>query len=282
MIGFIRYERQTMTANITFIGAGNMANSIIGGLVAEGYEPKAITASDPNEATLAALSEKFGILTEADNTQACLHAEVLVLAVKPQVLKSVALALKAAIKPHTLIISIAAGINSSSLEQWFGGSAAIVRCMPNTPALVGQGATGLYANEQVSPAQKQQAESLLNAIGISIWLDSEDLIDSVTAVSGSGPAYFFLFMEAMIEAGIKQGLSAEQAQQLTLQTAAGAATLAQQSDVGVAELRRRVTSPGGTTEQAILSFKQAGFNQAVDDAMVACAKHSKAMALEFT
>jgi len=192
--------------NITFIGAGNMASSIIGGLVNQGYDPNTITASDPNEATLNRLKEKFGILAEANNSQACLQSDIVVLAVKPQVLKSVTLALKEAIQPHTLVISIAAGINSDSLGQWLGESTAIVRCMPNTPALIGQGATGLYANSKVDESQKQQAESLLNAVGISTWLTSEDLIDSVTAVSGSGPAYFFLFMEAMIEAGIKQGV----------------------------------------------------------------------------
>lgn len=271
-----------MTANITFIGAGNMANSIIGGLIADGYDATAIIASDPNETTLATLSEKFGIQTQADNIKACMSADIVVLAVKPQVLKSVSQTLKTAIKPDTLVISIAAGISSDSLAQWLGEAVAIVRCMPNTPALVGQGATGLYANEHVSSAQKQQAEQLLNAVGISIWLGSEDLIHSVTAVSGSGPAYFFLMMEAMIDAGIKQGLSAEQARQLTLQTAAGAATQAQQSDVDVAELRRRVTSPGGTTEQAINSFEKSALRKTVDDAMLACAERSKTMATEFS
>lgn len=267
-------------ATITFIGAGNMASSIIGGLVAQGYAANAITASDPNEAALSALKQQFGIQTEADNSLACARADIVVLAVKPQILKTVALGIKDAIQNQALVISIAAGISSDSLSQWLGATTAIVRCMPNTPALVGQGATGLYANEYVSSSQKQGAEELLNAVGSSIWLDAEALIDSVTAVSGSGPAYFFLFMEAMVEAGIKQGLSAEQARQLTLQTAAGAATLAQQSDVDIAELRRRVTSPGGTTEQAILSFETAGLRKVVDDAMVACAERSKAMAAE--
>jgi len=274
-------------ANITFIGAGNMASSIIGGLLAQdtasnSYQAQQITASDPNIEALAALNTKFGIQTEVDNNQACLNADIIVIAVKPQVLKAVAQRLQSVIKPQALVISIAAGINGDSLSQWLGNSIAIVRCMPNTPALVGQGATGLFANRHVTEPQKQQAEALLNAVGTSIWLDSEELIDSVTAVSGSGPAYFFLLMEAMIEAGVKQGLSVEQAQQLTLQTAAGAATLAQQSDVDVAELRRRVTSPGGTTEQAILSFEKAGLRKIVDTAMVACADRSKTMAVELS
>ena len=270
-----------MTA-ICFIGAGNMANSIIGGLIAKGTAPEQITASDPNADTLALLQQQLGIKACADNQAACVNQDVVVLAVKPQVLKTVAQGIAPALSPHTLVISIAAGITAEHLSRWLGKDTAIVRCMPNTPALVKQGASGLYANPHVSAQQQQLAEDLLAAIGITVWLDEEALIDPVTAVSGSGPAYFFLLMEAMIEAGIKQGLNPEQARQLTLQTAAGAATLAQQSDVDVAELRRRVTSPGGTTEQAILSFEQAGFRQAVDDAMVACAERSKTMALEFT
>lgn len=266
--------------NIAFIGAGNMASSIIGGLVAQGYDAQTITASDPNESSLNALKERFGIQVSPDNNVACANADVVVLAVKPQVLKAVSQAMQPAIKADALVVSIAAGIGSEDIANWLGENTAIVRCMPNTPALVGQGASGLYANQHVTTEQKALAEKLMSAVGINIWLDDENLIDSVTAVSGSGPAYFFLLMESMIEAGIQQGLSAEQAQQLTLQTAAGAATLAQKSDVDVAELRRRVTSPGGTTEQAILSFENAGFRTIVDEALDACAKRSQAMAKE--
>lgn len=268
-------------SNITFIGAGNMASSIIGGLIKQGYAANTITASDPNTAALEGLHKQFGIQTESDNGTACATADIVVLAVKPQILKTVAQSLQAQLNHHPLIISIAAGIGIQQLNDWLGvNDLAIIRCMPNTPALVGQGATGLYANTKVSDEQKRSAESLLNAVGTSIWVDSEALIDSVTAVSGSGPAYYFLLMEAMIDAAMKQGLSREQAQTLTLQTALGAATLAQQSDVDVAELRRRVTSPGGTTEQAILSFESANFRQIVDNAMQACADRSKAMASE--
>ncbi len=267
---------------ITFIGAGNMANSIIGGLINTGYPASSIIASDPNTDVLVKLHDQLGIQTESDNAKACSQADIVVLAVKPQVMKSVTQALQTALDHRPLVISIAAGISINSLSEWLGEGTAIVRCMPNTPALVKQGATGLYANHQVSEAQKEAAESLMNAIGICTWLDSEALLDSVTAISGSGPAYFFLLMEAMIEAGIKQGLSPEQAKQLTLQTAAGASTLAQQSDVDVAELRRRVTSPGGTTEQAIMSFEAAGLRKIVDDAMLACAKRSQTMANEFS
>jgi len=269
---------------ITFIGAGNMASSIIGGLIEQGYDSKAITACDPNPSTLEHLSEQFTIQTSTDNRSACISADVIVLAVKPQVLGTVTQDLQATLghrESLPLIISIAAGINSAQIQQWLGRPMAVVRCMPNTPALVQQGASGLYANEQTSTEQKAIAQALLQAVGYSTWLDKEELIDAVTAVSGSGPAYFFLMMEAMIEAGVRQGLSKESATQLTLQTAQGAATLAQSSDVTVDELRRRVTSPGGTTEQAILSFEKEGFRGIVDNAMTACADRSKAMASDF-
>ena len=268
--------------SIAFIGAGNMAFSMIGGLVAQGYPATEITASDPHAEALMRLEQQFGVKTTRDNLAACDRAEVIVLAVKPQVLKPVAEALTPALKHRPLIISIAAGISSKLLNKWLGKDIAVVRCMPNTPALVQQGASGHYANSKVSTEQKQQATQLLNTVGMSIWVDNEDLINAVTAVSGSGPAYFFLLMEAMIKAGVKQGLSADQAHQLTLQTAVGAAALVQQSDVTVEELRRRVTSPGGTTEQAILSFERAGFEQMVDNALAVCAKRSQTIASELS
>jgi len=265
---------------ITFIGSGNMSNSIIGGLITEGYQPHAITACDPNESTLNTISEQFGINTSTDNARAVANANIIVLAVKPQVLKEVALELALSISNNPnkpLVISIAAGISGKSLSQWLGNRTAIVRCMPNTPSLVQEGATGLYANEHTSDQQKESAGQLMQAVGTVTWLESEELIDAVTAVSGSGPAYFFLLMESMIDAGIKQGLTLDQASNLTLQTALGAARLAQKSDVRVSELRRRVSSPGGTTEQAILSFEEAGFRSMVDNALNACAEHSKTM-----
>lgn len=274
-----------MTIALTFIGGGNMANSIIGGLIEQGYFASSITACDPNQDSLLSLSEKFAIQTSSDNLSACANADVIVLAVKPQILKNVCIDLRPALtNRHTpaLIISIAAGINSQQVQQWLDQAIAIVRCMPNTPALVQQGASGLYANQQTTVEQKLIAEQLLQAVGYVTWLDNEDLIDAVTAVSGSGPAYFFLLMEAMIEAGIKQGLSKESATQLTLQTALGAATLAKSSDIPVDELRRRVTSPGGTTEQAVLHYEQAGLREMVEGAMKDCAERSKTMAAEFS
>lgn len=273
-----------MASSLTFIGGGNMATSIIGGLIEQGYSPQAITACDPNDASLQTLKDNFAIHTSNDNIAACSNSDVIVLAVKPQILKAVTQALRPALQQRQtlpLIISIAAGISSQQIQQWLDRDIAIVRCMPNTPALVQQGASGLYANTQTSPEQKAIAEQLLASVGYATWLEDETLIDAVTAVSGSGPAYFFLLMEAMIDAGVKQGLSKDSATQLTLQTALGAATLAKSSDVSVDELRRRVTSPGGTTEQAINYFEQANLRDIVEGAMKDCAERSQTMAKEF-
>lgn len=267
-------------ANLAFIGAGNMASSIIGGLVEKGVEPNRITATDPYQPSLDAIEQRFGVNVSQDNGQAAANADVVILAVKPQVLEEACHSLRGHLKHRPLMISIAAGIDIRSLEIWLGGPLPLVRCMPNTPALVQTGASGLFANTHTSETQKALAESILSAVGISVWLPQEALIDPVTAVSGSGPAYFFLLMEAMIEAGVAQGLDRETSAALTLQTALGAAKLASSSDVDVAELRRRVTSPKGTTEQAILSFEQQGFRTMVDAAMQACAERSKTMASE--
>ncbi len=267
-------------ANITFIGAGNMASSIIGGLVNKGYPAQRITATDPYQPSLDKLSEQLAIQTSSDNGAAARSAEVIVLAVKPQVMEQVCAELKDHLAHQPLIISIAAGIDIFSLDSWLGNDLAIVRCMPNTPSLVQTGASGLYANARTSEPQKATAHAIMEAVGIVQWTATEALIDSVIAVSGSGPAYFFLFMEAMIEAGIAQGLSRENATELTLQTALGAARLAQDSDVDVVELRRRVSSPNGTTERAIASFEQDDLRQIVARAMQVCADRSREMAKE--
>ncbi|MEE2730289.1 MAG: pyrroline-5-carboxylate reductase [Pseudomonadota bacterium] len=237
---------------ITFIGAGNMASSLAGGMIAKGMDPINVTLSDINEQQLQHVRKQLQVNTTRDNINACQKADVVVLAVKPQVMGDVLAPLKdlfAQRKP--LVMSIAAGITLAQLEHWLGADTPIVRCMPNTPALVETGASGLFANTNVSPSQREQARSIMGSVGLALWVESEDQIDAVTAVSGSGPAYFFLVMEAMIAAGRALGLSEQAAKQLTLQTALGSAQMAITSDVEPDELRRRVTSPGGTTERAI-------------------------------
>jgi pyrroline-5-carboxylate reductase len=247
---------------IAFIGAGNMAAALIGGLVADGTDPHSIIASDPDDAKREALASASGIRTTADNLQAVGEADVVVLAVKPQALQQVAQGLRASVQQYRpLLLSVAAGVSSATLDRWLGGNTALVRSMPNTPAMLQCGATALFANEQVSEAQREQAETIMRAVGLTRWLDEEKLMDSVTAVSGSGPAYFFLVMEAMQDAAQQLGLDAESARLLTLQTALGAARMAMESSDSPATLRARVTSPGGTTERAIQSFEQDGLRE---------------------
>jgi pyrroline-5-carboxylate reductase len=263
------------TTRIAFIGAGNMAASLIGGLRAEGVEADAIRASDPGAETRDKIAAEHGIQVFADNAEAIEGADVVLIAVKPQVMKAVCEALRP--KPNQLVVSIAAGITCASMINWLGEQP-IVRCMPNTPSLLRQGVSGLYATAQVSPEQREQAEQLLSAVGLALWLEEEQQLDAVTAVSGSGPAYFFLLIEAMTAAGVKLGLPRDVAAQLTQQTALGAALMATGSDVDAAELRRRVTSPAGTTEAAIKSFQAGGFEALVDTALTAAAHRSAEMA----
>jgi pyrroline-5-carboxylate reductase len=260
--------------NIAFIGAGNMAKAIIGGLLAEGFTRTQLSAAGPRLETLTKVADEYGIAVATDNAATAARADVIVLAVKPQMLKQVALGLQDSLGHKPLIISLAAGITTASIAQWLGAEHAIIRCMPNTPAQLRAGASGLFANAAVSDAQKSSANAILGAVGIVQWLDDESLLNPVTAVSGSGPAYFFLLMEAMIDAGVELGLTRECAAELTLQTALGAAMLAKNSELDVAELRRRVTSPNGTTEQAILSFERDNLRVSVANAMTACANRA--------
>ncbi|MBD9612017.1 pyrroline-5-carboxylate reductase [Pseudomonas sp. PDM02] len=262
---------------IAFIGAGNMAASLIGGLRAKGLDAAQIRASDPGAETRAKVNAEHGIVVFADNAEAIQGADVVVLAVKPQAMKAVCEAIRPSLKPDQLVVSIAAGITCASMNNWLGAQP-IVRCMPNTPALLRQGVSGLFATAEVTAKQRQQAQELLSAVGIALWLNEEQQLDAVTAVSGSGPAYFFLLIEAMTAAGVKLGLPADIAAQLTLQTALGAAHMAVASDVDAAELRRRVTSPAGTTEAAIKSFQAGGFEALVEKALGAAAHRSAEMA----
>lgn len=251
-----------------------MAAALIGGLIADGTAAQSLTVSDPSEERLKTLAAS-GIDTTQDNNAAVTESDVVVLAVKPQVLKAVAIDLAPAVQAaKPLVISIAAGVRADTLQRWLGGDVALVRCMPNTPAMLQTGATGLYANDRVSETQREQAETILRAVGITRWVDDEALIDAVTALSGSGPAYYFLFMEAMQATGEKLGLDAETARLLTLQTALGAARMAIESPEQPATLRARVTSPGGTTEQAVRHFEEAKLRNIVEQAMTAARDRS--------
>lgn len=261
--------------DIAFIGGGNMARSLIGGLIADGVAPARLRVADPNEATLQAHRSHFGIATTGDNRRAAEQAEVVVLAVKPPACQEAAQSLAGALHGRpVLVISVAAGIRERDLRSWLGDETAIVRSMPNTPALVGSGATALYANPNVSAQQKDLAESILRAVGMTLWVDDEALMDAVTALSGSGPAYFFLVMEAMEQASIALGLPPATARLLTLQTAFGAAKMALESTEELEALRRRVTSPGGTTEQAIQVLQARGLPAAFDEALRAAHRRS--------
>jgi pyrroline-5-carboxylate reductase len=259
-----------MLANtLTFIGGGNMARSLIGGLLSNGVAASRMRVVDPNESQRQLLAN-LGVAAYATQEEALMGSDVIVLAVKPQMMATVAHSLAQFTQQYKpLIVSVAAGIRCNDLARWLGGDAAIVRTMPNTPALVGSGATGLYANNLVTKDQKGQAESLMRAVGLSIWVGDEAHIDAVTALSGSGPAYYFHMMEAMIAAGETLGLDAKTATLLTVQTALGAAKMAIESQASPAELRAQVTSPNGTTEKAIQSFEQSDFVGIVHNAMQA-------------
>lgn len=264
---------------IAFIGGGNMARSLISGLIADGYGADRIWVSEPAEAKRAELHGHFSIHTTESNAEAAAAANVLVLAVKPQVLKDVAQELAAAVQARKpLVISIAAGIREQDLQRWLGGGVAIVRTMPNTPALVQSGAAALYANAAVSGEERNLAESILRAVGLTVWVEDEALMDAVTALSGSGPAYFFLVMEAMEQAAVHLGLPRETARLLTLQTAFGAAKMALESVEDAATLRARVTSPGGTTERAIGVLEQRCIRETFDEALRAAHARSQELA----
>jgi pyrroline-5-carboxylate reductase len=267
---------------ISFIGGGNMASSLIGGLIADGRDPASIYATDIDSAKLETLADKFRVQTSTDNEEAVKLASCVVLAVKPQVMMELVQSIAVPAKAHRpLFVSIAAGVREPDILRWLGFDAAIVRSMPNTPALVGSGATALYANAFVSGEQRSLAESVLRAVGLTIWVDDEDLLDAVTALSGSGPAYYFLLMECMERAGIALGLSKDQARTLTIQTAFGAAKMALESSESPATLRARVTSPGGTTERALDTLMVGGMEHLVHEALHAAHQRSVELGIEF-
>ena len=281
--GIIEFQ-QTFIVNQTigFIGGGNMAASLIGGLVANGeFAGEKISVFEPNATKAQALAAQFGIHASVSNEELIARSSVVVIAVKPQILQAILSPLSAYFKAQKpLIISIVAGITSASIEHFLGGQYAVVRAMPNTPALIGQGASGLFANARVSDAHKSIANTIANAVGASAWVKSENDIDSVTALSGSGPAYFMLFLQGLIEAGEAAGLSAETAKKLAIQTATGAAQLVASSELPLQTLIDNVTSPNGTTEKALLSFKEANLKGIVGEAFSAAKLRSEQLAKE--
>lgn len=255
---------------IAFIGGGNMARSLIAGLRARGHDGAALRVADPDRDALAALAREFGVVAAADAAQAVAGADAVVLAVKPQVLAQVCAELARALgAARPTVISIAAGVRSDQIDRWLGGGRAVVRTMPNTPAQLGAGATGLFGNRHCSPADRTRAESLLAAVGATVWIDDEALMDAVTAVSGSGPAYVFRLVEALQAAARDQGLPADAARTLVLHTVLGAARMALETGEDAATLRRRVTSPGGTTAAAMQALDDGGFAALIADAVAA-------------
>lgn len=255
-----------------------MASSILGGLIASGHPASALRAADPLPASLERLRDLGELQLFTDNAGACAGSDVVILAVKPQVMAQAMEEIQAAVaEAGALVISIAAGTTLASIQAALGEQTAVVRCMPNTPALVGAGATGLFASPQVSSSQRELAETVLGAVGLTRWVPRESDLDAVTSLSGSGPAYFFLFTEAMINAACEMGLDRETATALAQQTALGAARMAVEGDADLVELRRRVTSPGGTTERAVECFEHEGLRELVRHAMDAARQRAEDM-----
>ncbi len=269
-------------SKIAFIGGGNMASSIIGGMLANGFQPEQICVGNRGAEKCRRLKETYGIATTLNNHAAVADADIVIMAVKPQVMGTVIADLASSISPGSVVVSVAAGIQLSNLQEWLGESRAIVRVMPNTPSMVRCGAAGLFANELVNDEKKTSIEAIFNAVGISCWVDDEAKIDAVTAVSGSGPAYFFLMMETMQKIGQELGLSEQVARDLTIQTALGAAQMASTSEYDTTDLRLQVSSPGGTTRAAIAKFQALNVEDTFRQAMQAAQNRAREMAEEFS
>ena len=266
---------------IAFIGGGNMARSLIGALIHAGHRPDLLLVSEPNADLRTQLKRDFGVGAFDNASQACADADVVLVAVKPQLFRAVCKELSAALAgAEPLVISIAAGITIAQIDRWLGGGHSIVRCMPNTPALIGAGASGLFANAATSDAQRDQAETILGCAGITAWIDSEALIDVVTAVYGSGPAYFFLLVEALENAGVTQGLPRDIARLLAAQTCMGAGRMLVESGESPETLRKRVTSPNGTTHAAVTAFETGGLRALVDCAVQAATNRGRELAAQ--
>ncbi|HEY9110801.1 MAG TPA: pyrroline-5-carboxylate reductase [Rhodanobacteraceae bacterium] len=272
---------QPGSRSIAFIGGGNMARSLIGAQRARGMPPASIRVAEPRAETREALAREFEVPVFTDNAEAVAGADCIVLAVKPQVMREVCTGLAGPLRiARPLVISIAAGIRIAQIERLLGDQHAIVRCMPNTPALVGAGASGLCANHNVDDDQHALAERLLGAAGIVRWIGDEVQMDTVTALSGSGPAYFFLLVEAMEDAAAQLGLPRETARALAAQTCLGAGHMLADGNETAALLRKRVTSPHGTTAAALDAFEQGGFRKLVQQALAAAQRRGAEMSAE--
>ncbi len=263
---------------ITFIGAGNMARSIIAGMIANGYPAQLITATAPSQATRDAIASQYAVNTESDNAKAAQHADVIVMAVKPQLMAEVAKGLQAIDYRDKLVISIAAGINAARFDEMFATKLNLVRVMPNTPSLIGKGMSGLFAPEHVSQTQRQFAGDLMALVGEICWVAQESGINSVIAAAGSAPAYFFLFLEAMQNEAMAQGFDQATARKLVQQAALGAAEMVVANpEVELATLRAQVTSKGGTTAEAIRTFNDHQLSEIVSAAMRAAVTRAEEM-----
>ncbi|NNC99683.1 MAG: pyrroline-5-carboxylate reductase [Gammaproteobacteria bacterium] len=275
-----------MSTKLGFIGGGNMAASLIGGLLSPTGSPALIDAGnlwvfDKDLDKLAQLRKQYGVQCAEHSQQLIAECDAVVLAVKPQVLEAVLSPLAESFKSTTpLLISVVAGIRSDTIERWIGRECAVVRVMPNTPALIGAGASGMYANRLVTAEQKTLTTTLLDSVGMTRWVDEENAIDLVTALSGSGPAYFMLFISSLIDAAVSAGMDEATARALALQTALGSAQLVAGSDQSIESLIKNITSPGGTTEQAVKSFHDSGLSSIVADAFSAARRRSEQLAIE--
>jgi pyrroline-5-carboxylate reductase len=263
---------------IAFVGSGNMAEAIISGLIASGYPAQNIMAADPTQERLDTLAEHYTVQTSIDNVTAVEQADVVVLSVKPQLMATVCKPMQSIDWSNKLVISIAAGVSCNRIETLLGSKLSLVRVMPNTPALVNKGMSGLFANEQTSESDKAFANELLQSVGKVCWVDEESGINAVIAVSGSGPAYFFLFMEAMQNEAIAQGFDKETARLMVQQTALGAAEMVMTNpDMDIVTLRERVTSKGGTTAEAIRTFQENKLENIVKEAMQSAVTRAEEM-----
>lgn len=269
-------------SSIAFIGGGNMASCIIGGMIANGFSAQDIIVSEPGDESRLRLEDTYGLTTLTDNQTATKQADLIVLAVKPQIMQSVAIDLAPALGANSVVVSIAAGIPLRALQTWLGADTAIVRAMPNTPAMLLEGATGLFANQHVDPTKRDLVTTIFQAIGYACWVETEAQIDAVIAVSGSGPAYFFRIIEIMQKVGQELGLPEQIARELSLQTALGSARMATESGTGAGQLREQVTSPGGTTQAALNTFEQLGLEATFREAMRSALNRAEEMAIDFS